>query len=86
MTWQYTYLWWAGSTTTVAGKGLGAPDPPISDEVLAQLNDLGGDGWELVELTAAPLTTGWVLPRGSTGGVGYTTGVHDLAVLRRPGN
>lgn len=83
MSFQYTHLWWTGSTTT-DGHGLRAPDPPMSDDTLARLNDLGADGWELVEVTAAPLITGWILPRGSVGGVGYTTGVHYLAVLRRP--
>ncbi len=84
MTWQYTYLWWTGSVTTPDRRGLGSPEPPIGEDALARLNDLGADGWELVDVTAAPLTTGWVLPRGSTGGVGYTTAVHYLALLRRP--
>ena len=83
-TWEYTYIWWTGSVTSAATGRLGETTPPIGDEVLDKLNTLGADGWEIDHITAAPLTTGWVSPRGGTAAAGFTDKVHYLAFLRRP--
>lgn len=82
--WQYTYLWWEGSTTSVASGQLGQTTPSIGEEVLDKLNALGADGWEIDHITAAPLTTAWMSPRGHAGAAGITDKVHYLAVVRRP--
>jgi hypothetical protein len=81
MTYEYTYLWWEGSTTSPE-----LPDPttpPIGDEVIDKINDLAADGWELDQVTAAPLTTGWISPGGRLGVTGLTDKVHYVAMLRR---
>jgi len=80
--WEYTYLWWEGSTTSTANGHLGQTTPPIGEEVMDKLNALGVEGWQINEITAAPLTTGWISPRGGTA-AGFTDKVHYLATLRR---
>ena len=82
--WEYTYLWWEASTTSTTNGQLGATTPPIGEEVIDKLNTLGAEGWEIDHITAAPLTTGWISPRGGTAAAGYTDKVHYLAMLRRP--
>lgn len=82
--WEYTYVWWEGSATSTANGQLGQTTPPIGEEVMDKLNALGAEGWEIDEVTAAPLTTGWVSPRGGTAAAGFTDKVHYLAMLRRP--
>lgn len=47
------------------------------------LNALGAEGWEIGEITAAPLTTGWISPRGGTAAAGFTEKVHYVAMLCR---
>ena len=81
--WEYTYLWWEGSATSTANGQLGQTNPPIGEEVMDKLNALGAEGWEIDHITAAPLTTGWISPRGGTAAAGFTDKVHYLAVLRR---
>lgn len=85
-TFEYTYLWWEGSTTSTTGGHLGETTPPIGEEVVDKLNSLAADGWEIDQLTAAPLTTGWISPGGRVGNTGITDKVHFLAILRRPIN
>lgn len=82
--WEYTYLWWTGSTTRTNRGELADTAPPMGNEVLDQLNALGAEGWEVHQLTAAPLATGWISPRGGTAAAGFTDKVHYLAILRRP--
>ena len=84
-TYEYTYLWWEGSTTSTIGGRLGDTTPPIGEEVIDKINGLAADGWELDQITAAPLTTGWISPGGRVGATGITDKVHYLAVLRRAG-
>lgn len=85
MTYEYTYLWWEGSTTsTAAGSGIGETTPPIGEEVVDKINSLATEGWEVDQITAAPLTTGWTSPGGRFGVTGLTDKVHYLAMLRRP--
>jgi hypothetical protein len=81
--WEYTYIWWEGSTTSTANGRLGETTPPIGDEVLDKLNALAADGWDIAHITAVPLTTGWMSPQGRAGTAGITDKVHYLAVLRR---
>ena len=81
--WEYTYLWWEGSATSTASGQLGHTTPPIGEEVMDKLNDLGADRWEIDHIAAAPLTTGWISPRGGTAAAGFTDKVHYLAMLRR---
>jgi hypothetical protein len=81
--WEYTYLWWEGSTTRTASGQLGPTAPPIGEEVIDKLNALGAEGWAIDQITAAPLTTGWISPRGGTAAAGFTDKVHYLAVLKR---
>ncbi len=40
-------------------------------------------GREIDHITAPPLVTGWISPRGSTAAAGFTDKVHYLALLRR---
>ena len=80
---EYTYLWWEGSTTSTAGGRLGDTTPPIGEEVIDKINGLAADGWEVDQITAAPLTTGWFSPGGRVGATGITDKVHYLAILRR---
>jgi hypothetical protein len=82
-TYEYTYLWWEGSTTSTIGGQLGDTTPPIGEEVIDKINGLAADGWEVDQITAAPLTTGWFSPGGRVGATGITDKVHYLAVLRR---
>ena len=81
-TYEYTYLWWEGSTTSPTGAQ--PTTPPIGEEVIDKINGLAADGWELDQITAAPLTTGWMSPGGRFGVTGLTDKVHYLAMLRRP--
>lgn len=83
-TYEYTYLWWEGSTTSTAGGRLGETTPPIGEEVIDKINSLATEGWELDQITAAPLATGWISPGGRVGTTGITNKVHYLAILRRP--
>ena len=85
-TWEYTYIWWTASTTSAANGHLSDTTPPIGHEILDKLNTLGAEGWEIDHITAAPLTTGWISPRGGTAAAGFTDKVHYLAFLRRPAN
>jgi len=82
--WEYTYLWWEASATPITGSRPGPTGPPINQEALDELNTLGASGWELVTITAAPLSTAWVSPGGRFGVTGITDKVHYLATLRRP--
>jgi hypothetical protein len=82
-TYEYTYLWWEGSTTSTIGGRLGDTTPPIGEEVIDKINGLAADGWEVDQITAAPLTTGWFSPGGRVGATGITDKVHYLAILRR---
>jgi hypothetical protein len=84
MTYEYTYLWWEGSTTSTVGRGVSETTPPIGEEVIDKINSLATEGWELDNITAAPLTTGWISPGGRFGVTGVTDKVHYLAMLRRP--
>ena len=59
-TYEYTYMWWEGSTTSTVGGRLGDTTPPIGEEVIDKINGLAADGWEVDQITAAPLTTGWI--------------------------
>ncbi len=81
--WEYTYIWWEGSTTSTANGQLGQTTSPIGEEVVEKLNALGAEGWEIAQITASPLTTGWISPRGGTATAGFTDKVHYLAMLRR---
>lgn len=65
--WEYTHLWWEGSTTSTANGQLGHTAPPIGEEVMDKLNALGAEGWAIDQITAAPLTTGWISPRRGNG-------------------
>jgi hypothetical protein len=56
MNYEYTYLWWEGSTTSPARSE--PTTPPIGEEVIDKINRLAAEGWELDQITAAPLTTG----------------------------
>ncbi len=49
--------------------------------MIDKLNALGADGWEIDHITATPLTTGWISPRGGTAAAGLTDKVHYLAML-----
>ena len=80
---EYTYLWWEGSTTSTIGGRLGDTTPPIGEEVIDKINGLAAEGWELDQIIAAPLTTGWISPGGRVGATDITDKVHYLAVLRR---
>lgn len=80
-TYEYTYLWWEGSTTSTAGNQ--PTTPPIGEEVIDKINSLAADGWELDQITAAPLTTGWISPGGRVGSTSITDKVHYMAILRR---
>ena len=82
-TYEYTYLWWEGSTTGPVGGAHQVATPPIGEEVLDKINTLAADGWELDQVTAAPLTTGWMSPGGRFGVTSFTDKVHYLAMLRR---
>jgi hypothetical protein len=82
-TYEYTYLWWEGSTTGPTG-GRELATPPIGEEVIDKINSLAAERWELDTVTAAPLTTGWVSPGGRFGVTSFTDKVHYLAMLRRP--
>ena len=84
--WEYTYVWWEGSATDTARSHIRDTSPPIGDEVLDRLNGLGADSWEVGSITAAPLTTGWISPRGGSAAAGFTDEVHYLALLHRPLN
>jgi hypothetical protein len=79
---EYTYLWWEGSITGPAGTD--HTTPPIGEEVIDKINSLAADGWEVDQITAAPLTTGWISPGGRFGIASITDKVHYLAILRRP--
>ena len=80
---EYTYLWWEGSTTSTIGGRLGDTSPPIGEEVIDKINGLSVDGWEVDQITAAPLTTGWISPGGRVASTSITDKVHYLAILRR---
>ena len=82
-TYEYTYLWWEGSATSTAGGRLGDTTPPIGEEVIDKINGLAADGWQVDQITAVPLTTGWISPGGRVGATGITDKVHYLAILRR---
>lgn len=71
--WEYTYVSWEGSATTTANGQLGQTTPPIGDEVMDEVNALAAEGWEIDEVTAAPLTSGWISPRGGTAAAGSPT-------------
>jgi hypothetical protein len=81
--WEYTCIWWEGSITSTANGQLGHTAPPIGEEVMGKLNALGAEGWAIDHITAAPLTTGWISPRGGTAAAGFTDKVHYMALLRR---
>lgn len=81
--WEYTYLWWETPTGTASG-GPAVANPPITEEILDKLNDLGTDGWEITQITAAPLNTGWTSPRGHLGAASITDKVQYLTILKRP--
>ena len=81
--WEYTYLWWEGSATSTASGQLGQTTPPIGEDVMDKINALGAEGWEIGEITAAPLTTGWISPRGGTAAAGFTDKVHYVVMLCR---
>jgi len=83
VTYEYTYLWWEGSATRTAGGRLAATTPPMGEEVIDKINGLAGDGWEVDQITAAPLSTGWISPGGRLGSVPVTDKVHFLAILKR---
>ena len=83
MTHEYTYLWWEGSTTRTTGGRLAATTPPIGEEVIDKINGLAADGWEINQITAAPLSTGWISPGGRVGSVTVTDKVHYVAILKR---
>lgn len=55
----------------------------MGEEVMDKLNALAAEGWEIDKITAAPLTTAWISPRGGTAAAGFTDKVHYLAMLRR---
>lgn len=80
---EYTYLWWEGSTTSMANGQLGHTAPPIGEEVMDKLNALGSEGWEIDHIAAAPLATGWISPRGGTAAASFTDKVHYVAMLHR---
>lgn len=80
---QYTTLWWEGSATTLNGATPIHTDPPVGPDIDEAFTRLGADGWELVTVTAAPLTTGWISPAGHTAVTGFTDRVHYLAVFRK---
>ncbi len=82
--WEYTYLWWEGSATSTANGQFGETTPPIGEGVMDELNALAAEGWAIDQITAAPLTTGWISPRGGPTAAGFTDKVHYLAMLRRP--
>ena len=82
-TYEYTYLWWEGSATSTTGGRLGDTTPPIGEEVIDKINGLAADGWQVDQVTAAPLTTGWFSSGGRVGATGITDKVHYFAVLRR---
>lgn len=69
---------WTGTPVYPAPTG-----PAITTDVQDRFNQLGGDGWQLVGITAAPLVTAWTSPRGGTAVTGYTDKVHFLAAFRR---
>ena len=83
MTYEYTYLWWEGSTTSAASGHLAPTTPPIGEEVIDKINGLASDGWKIDQITAAPLSTGWISPGGRLGSVPVTDKVHYLAILKR---
>lgn len=84
MSYEYTTIWWIGSTTHLLKATPVETHPPITPAVEQKLNDLGAQGWELVGITAAPLTTGWISPRGGPSITGFTDKVHYLASFKRP--
>jgi hypothetical protein len=81
MTYEYTYLWWEGSTTGSTDSTV--TTAPIGEDVIDKINSLAAEGWQLDQVTAAPLTTRWVSPSGRFGVTGLTDRVHYLAMLRR---
>lgn len=83
MTYEYTYLWWEGSTTSTSAGHLTATTPPIGEEVIDKINGLASDGWEVDQVSASPLSTGWISPGGHVGSVPVTDKVHYLAILKR---
>lgn len=82
-TFEYTYLWWEGSTTDTTSGRLGDTTPPIGEEVMDKINGLASDGWQVDQITAAPLTTGWLSPSGRVGTTSITNTVHYMAILKR---
>ena len=83
MTYEYTYLWWEGSATSTTGGRLAPTTPPMREEVIDKINGLASDGWEIDQVTAAPLSTGWISPSGRVGSLAVTDKVHYLAILKR---
>lgn len=55
--WEHTYIWCEGSAIRIANDRFGDTTPPIGKEVIDKLNALGVDGWEIAQITAAPLAT-----------------------------
>ncbi|MFP3881894.1 MAG: hypothetical protein ACLFRT_09510 [Actinomycetota bacterium] len=84
MNYEYTYLWWEGSTTSTVGANVGNTTPPIGEEVIDKINSLAAEGWEIDQITSAPLMTSWISPKGQVGMSGVTDTVHYLTILRRP--
>jgi hypothetical protein len=81
MIYEYTYLWWEGSTTSPSGSH--PTTPPLGEDVIDKINSLAIEGWELDQIAAAPLITGWISPSGRSGIAGLTDRVHYLATLKR---
>lgn len=84
MIYEYTYLWWEGSTTSTADGRLAETTPPMGEEVIDKINGLAREGWHVDQITAAPLSTGWISPGGRVGSVAVTEKVHYLVILKRP--
>jgi len=81
---EYTTFWWTGSTTHLKNAIPAVTTPPITENVQSRVNLLGSEGWELIGITAAPLTTGWLSPAGRPGIAGFTDKVHYIATFKRP--
>lgn len=82
-TYEYTYLSWEGSKTSVVAGRLGDTSSPMGQAELDRINALAAEGWSLDQITAAPLATGWFSPGGRFGTVAVTNTVHYMAILRR---
>ncbi len=50
-----------------------------------KINAFGTEGWEIDHIAAAPLTTGWISPRGGTAAAGFTDELRYFTICRRAG-